>query len=400
MFPHQKSAVPILAAVVAGLAFAGPAHAEPEILLDARLRHEHADQDGFASAADALTLRTRLGVDSGDLNGFRILVEVENVVHLIDDFNSTTNGQTRYPVVADPEQTELNRAQIAYTGFDHTTVTLGRQRVVLGDARHVGNVGFRQNEQTFDALRVTWTGSGPVTANYLYLDRVNRVFGDDHPAGEWDLDAHLLTADLALPAGTLSGFAYLIGNQDNAALSNATYGVRWQGELAREEGPVFAYFAEYAYQTDYADNPAHFDLSLFRAQASVAQHGVSVALGLESLQGDGSVGFTTSLATLHAYQGWADVFLATPVNGLRDLYLRGSWSARDAPFGQGLTAAMVIHDFEAGRGGGDLGSEIDAVLTSRLTEHVSVELKGAFYSGPAGGPVDRDKVWLTVAVSY
>lgn len=377
-----------------------PAIAEPDLILDARLRYESVDQDGLVNSADALTLRTRIGVDSGPLGDFRFLIEAENVLHLVDDFNSTTNGNAGYPVIADPEETELNRAQLAYTGLPGTTVTLGRQRVILGDARYVGNVGFRQNEQTFDTLRITHDGIENLTLNYLYLDRANRIFGDDHPAGEWDLDAHLISADAATSAGTLSGFAYLVENQDAAALSTATYGVRWQGRISTEDGPVFAYFAEYAHQSSYGNNPASFDLNLFRAQASVAHNGFSAALGLENLEGDGMRGFATPLATLHAYQGWADVFLNTPASGIRDLYVRGGWAAQDPPFGQALTAAVIVHSFEAQNGGGDLGSEIDAVVTARLTDHWSLELKGAFYDGPTGGPAGRDKIWLALTVSY
>ena len=59
-----------------------------------------------------------------------------------------------YPVVADPESYEINRLQLTNTSIIDTTITLGRQRIVLDDHRFVGNVGWRQNEQTFDALRV------------------------------------------------------------------------------------------------------------------------------------------------------------------------------------------------------------------------------------------------------
>ena len=53
-------------------------------------------------------------------------------------------------MVPDPRGTELNRFQITNTSLPGTRTTLGRQRIVLDDSRFVGNVGFRQNEQTFD----------------------------------------------------------------------------------------------------------------------------------------------------------------------------------------------------------------------------------------------------------
>ena len=379
--------------------FTAPVVADPAFTLDARLRYEAVDQDGFAETAQALTLRTRFGLDSGPVNEFRFLIEGENVLHLVDDFNSTTNGQSAYPVVADPEATELNRAQIAYSGFEGATLTLGRQRVILGDARYIGNVGFRQNEQTFDAFRATFDGIENLTVNYLYLDRVNRIFGPDHPAGDWDLDGHVFSADYQSPAGQLSGFAFLIDNQDAAAQSSATYGLRWQGEIATEGASAFTYFVEYAHQTDYGDNPASFDLGLFRARANIARNGLSAGIGIENLEGNGVVGFSTPLATLHAFQGWGDVFLGTPGSGVRDIYLTGSWNVPEPPFGQSLSLAAFYHDFEAENAGGSLGSEFDLVATSRLTEHVSLQFKSAFYDGPAGGPADRNKFWFAITVS-
>ena len=41
------------------------------------------------------------------------------------------------------------------------------------------------------------------------------------------------------------------------------------------------------------------------------------------LASDNSQGFRTPLATLHAFNGWADLFLDTPPDGLSDIYVRG-----------------------------------------------------------------------------
>ena len=124
------------------------------MILDARLRYEHVDQQPFAQDADALTLRARLGFETGKAWNTSLLVEGEAVVPLDSHYNSTTNGHVQYPVVADPEGYELNRLQLTNTSIDATTLTIGRQRITLDDHRFVGNVGWRQNEQTFDALRV------------------------------------------------------------------------------------------------------------------------------------------------------------------------------------------------------------------------------------------------------
>tara|TARA_R110002073_G_scaffold3635_4_gene23954 strand:- start:8244 stop:9452 length:1209 start_codon:yes stop_codon:yes gene_type:complete len=387
------------AGLVAVLGAAAPANAEGQFLVNARLRTELVDQDGLANDATAITLRTRLGYQTGNMSGFTFLIEGENVLHLVDDFNDTINRLPGYPVVADPEATEINRLQLAYTGFEDTSLTLGRQRIILGDARYVGNVGFRQNEQTFDAFVASTTAIENVTLTYAYLDRVHRIFGDDHPAGELDLDTHAVTAAVAAPVGTVTAFAILADVQDAAALSSATYGVNWSGSVAREGQPTFGYKLEYAVQSDYGNAPASFDLSMFRAEASLSQNGLSGAIGIESLEGNGVRGFSTPLATLHGYQGWADVFLATPANGIRDIYGRAGYAFPNPPFGSAMRATLVYHDFETENGSLDLGSEIDAVLSTQLSEHVGIEFKAAMYEGGDSALADRTKLWFAITYS-
>ena len=123
----------------------GPAVASTQagdILFDSRLRYEGVSQDGLDDAT-AVTLRARLGWQSPDWSGFKLLVEGEGVLALVDDYNDTIHGPASYPVVADPEGIELNRLQLTWTGLPDTEVVLGRQRIILGNARFVGNVGFR-----------------------------------------------------------------------------------------------------------------------------------------------------------------------------------------------------------------------------------------------------------------
>jgi hypothetical protein len=390
---------PALLAAASIFAFAtasAPVLAQGEFTLNSRLRWESVDQDGFANEAQAVTLRTRFGYQSENFDGLTFLIEGENVLHLADDFNDTINGLPGYPVVADPEETELNRLQLTAELSDTTTAIVGRQRIILGDARYVGNVGFRQNEQTFDAVVLRNTSVENLTVTYAYLDRVHRIFGDDHPAGELSMNTHTLWGALATDAGTFTGFALLADVDAISGWSTSTYGVNWKGSFGEEGGPSFGYMFEWAHQSDYADNTANFDLNMFRAEASVSQNGLGAAIGIESLEGNGSRGFITPLATLHKFQGWADVFLGTPANGIRDVYVRGSVNISEPPFGTGMNAALVFHDYESETGSQDLGSEFDAVLTSRINEHFSAQLKAAFYNGASGGPGDRDKIWFAI----
>ena len=73
-----------------------------------------------------------------------------NVSALVDDYAPENEG---YSVVADPEGAEVNQYGLRYDGVPGLAATLGRSKLILDNARWVGNVGWRQNEQTFDAVR-------------------------------------------------------------------------------------------------------------------------------------------------------------------------------------------------------------------------------------------------------
>jgi len=305
--------------VVLGIHIAAPglaiaAEGQGDWIIDTRLRYEFVDQDGFADEARALTLRARLGYETPAWEGFKALVEVEGVAALSDDYNSTTNGNVGYPTVLDPEAAELNRAQISWTG-ERTSLVVGRQRVILGNARFVGNVGFRQNEQTFDAARVAFKVTPATTVTWIYIDRVQRILGDDSPQGEWDSDSHLVQLETKTPLGQLTAYGYLLDFETAPLQSSATWGARLTGARPLTSGPSITWEVEYARQSDYGSNPVDFDLDYLALSAGLKKDARYVSVGLERLDGNGARGFGTPLATLHAFNGWADVFLATRPGG-------------------------------------------------------------------------------------
>ena len=147
-----------------------------------RYRFESVDQEGFARRAEASTLRTQLGYLTGDFHGFGAFLQFEDV-HVIgrERYNSTANGLTQYPVVVDPKGNEINQAYLSYKGIPGTTLKYGRQVIIYDNQRFVGNVGWRQNEQTFDAFTVQNTSLPSTTISYAHISNVNRIFGEDHP---------------------------------------------------------------------------------------------------------------------------------------------------------------------------------------------------------------------------
>jgi hypothetical protein len=374
-----------------------------QLIFDGRLRLEHVEQAGFVEDAVAPTLRARVGFQTGTFLNLQLLAEGEGVLHLSDDFNDTVNGNVTFPVVTDPEGVELNRLQIEFSGLPETVATLGRQRINLDNQRFVGAVGFRQNEQTFDALRATNTSIDGATLTYAFVTQVNRIFGNESPQGEFEGATHLINAAYQLPRfGRLTGYAYLLDLEEAPALSTATFGARLAGKGSLGGDVTARYAVEYAYQRDYADNPLDFALHYGHGEAVVGYEGFSVAAGVETLEGDGVVGFSTPLATLHKFQGYADVFVATPPNGIRDLYggvgFETIFEEASGPV-TGVMAAVWLHDFKTERGGQPLGSEVDVELTARLGEHLSVGAKYADYDGD-GGFASRRKLWLQIDCAY
>ncbi|MDH4258753.1 MAG: alginate export family protein, partial [Gammaproteobacteria bacterium] len=228
--------------------------------LDLRYRYESVEQADKPSTAGANTLRLRLNLASGSVNGFSGFAEFDHLQVIGGEhYDSTRNGLTNYPVVADPEGTDLNQAYLQYAGRAGTTLRLGRQRIRLDGERFVGSVGWRQNEQTFDAFSLETKALSGVTATYAYVDQVRRVFGPDSgsPAETFDSDSHVLNLKLTrLPVGALTLYGYLLDFDDAPQLSANTYGVRYDGSHALGEKMKFGWALEYAHQQDAGDNQA------------------------------------------------------------------------------------------------------------------------------------------------
>ena len=378
-------------------ALAQPA-AGGDVIFDSRLRYETVQQDGLTDA-EALTLRVRFGWESPIYSGFRVLAEAEAVGAPLNDYNDTIHGPPGQAAIADPETLELNRLQVTWTGVPDTEVVVGRQRIILGNARFVGNVGFRQNEQTFDALKVTTTAFEPVTLTYAYIDRVHRVFGDESPVGEWRSDSHLVHAETPTPIGRLSLYGYWLDFENAPAQSSATLGARLAGSQALTPQWTVNWAVEYARQTDHGGNPGRFDLDYGLLSAGLSYGSLTATVARERLDGDGIRAFQTPLATLHAFQGWADAFLTTPATGLVDDSATVNYAWSTPPIGRNAAFTASWRSFSGANGGLDLGSEFDASARLTLNDRWALEVKTAHFDG-AGAIADRSKTWAALEYRF
>lgn len=404
-FRPIRAAVLVAALLTASLAPAaakglGGFLADGSLLFNLRYRYETVSQDGFAKDAQAHTVRLRAGYRTAAIWNLQALAELEATGHLSGSFNDTVNGHAAYPVVSDPENVELNRLQLLYTGLPDTAVTLGRQEIDLDDQRFVGVVAFRQNEQTFDAVRIDNDSLPGFALTYIYLDRVNRVFGERSRQGHLNGDMHLVNAGYDLkPLGKLIAYAYLLGFDSAPALSTQTYGASLSGRQAAGNEISLIYRAEAATQHPYANNPHRFDLTYLRGELGLSSGIWSALGGVEYLEGDGKTGFSTPLATLHKFQGFADVFLTTPAGGITDAYGKIGIAKNDLAFGPltGASLAGWYHDFSNPHGG-SLGSEFDLEAVVHFGSHVSASLTYAKYDGTPGF-ASRDKVWFAIEIA-
>lgn len=398
--------IAVLSAVSPTMSFAEDSFSEAllegKFLANVRIRYEFVDQDGIAEDANAKTARARLGYETGSFYGVSALAEIDGTTHFGgEEFNSKDNGKTSYPVVADPDSFRLNRANLKYTGIPDTVLKGGRQRIILDDARFVGNVGWRQNEQTYDSIRITNSSLQDVKANYAYIWRVNGILGSEATLGDWDSDSHLFDVTYSgFDFVNITGFGHWLDFEDAKESSSlATYGVRLDGKAQITDTTSLLYAGTYAYQEDHGDNTADVDNSFYSVMGGVGWNGFTGKVGYEVFEGDGTDAFQTPLATAHKFQGFADVFLTTPADGLEDLYVSLSYKSKPFSFfKKGITGTIAYHEFEGEDSSVDMGSEFDAVVAVPLYDYFKVVGKYAIYDGD-GFAADRQKFMLGINYS-
>lgn len=350
-----------------------------------RYRLETVDQDGFDKNAMASTLKSRMTWKSGNVNGFQVTAEFDNVLELgPDNYNdaSGVNPKTAYPVVADPKGTDVNQLNVSYKN-NGLTLVAGRQRVVVGNQRFVGGVAWRQNEQTYDGVRANYKVNDQFTVDYAYVSKVNTIFGPDGEKDEIDGDFHLAHAFYNINKNhKITAFAHLLDFDKSEAID--TYGVDYNGVF---DG--FSAHAAIATQSK-GDN----DVTYFAIDATKPLGKAKVTLGWERLgSDDGAYGFQTPLATKHKFQGFADKFLSTPGNGIDDYY------AKVATKVGGVNLAAFYHSYSAVEGDADYGSEIDLVASYKVLEATTLVAKYANYDADDHAS-DTTKFWFMVNTKF
>lgn len=384
---------------------AGAAYAEEETtlaeaiikgkpILTFRYRYENVGDDAFEKDAHASTLRTVVGYQSKTWKGLGFHVEAENVTTIGNDLYNNVgagdlnNGVTDRPVVADPAITDISQAFVWFEkGGSYLQV--GREQINVDDQRFIGAVAWRQHYQSFNALNFTNKSLDWANFRYAYINKVHRIQGST-----WDADSHVINARFKLGEGgrygSLTPYGYLLDfdNVPQFAISSASYGLEYQGKYKIDEDKSMNWEVEYAAQSDYGNNPEKLDANYLFATVQGVFKPVSVRIGYEVLSGNEQDGkFTTPLATLHKFNGWADKFLNTPTFGLKDLYV--VFNGKIGP----VKWLAKYHDFGAEGTSSDYGTEFDFQFLYTAPWKQGFGFKGALYSADEFS-TDTNKFWI------
>lgn len=400
---RQLALAALAATALASPAWAGtPAPSPVTPYADIRYRLEVVDQAGLPDTATASTLRVRAGLRTASWHGFSAVIEGEAIAKVGGDaYNDTVNGKATYPVVADPSDVLLNQAYIRFRPAEQVEATVGRQAINLDNQRWIGSVGWRQNDQTLDAARLTLRPAKALSVDYVHAWRVNRVFGPDSPQGIWrDTAINAVRAGYTIKnIGTLSAYGYWLDLPSLPASSSRTLGGRIAGEHPAGKGLTLLYAAEYARQHNFAGNPRSFGLDYWLVEPGLGYGPVTLRAGYERLEGNGTAAVQTPLATLHAFNGWADKFLTTPATGLRDLYLDAGYKVPGKGPLAGLALRAAWHDYNATVGGADYGSEWNALASYPLNKRIALTAKLARYEAGTFA-TDTTKAWLQIEAKF
>ena len=382
-----------------------------------RARYEHVDQDGKADNANAYTLRSLIGWRTKPFHDVSVTAQLINVTQFNHDFYDNSRRvpvSSTYPTVGDPDLTDINQLYLEYLGVPDTSIKAGRQLVQLDNVRFFGNVEFRQASQTFDGFSASNKSIDKLTLYAAHLDSVRQV-----TTIKRDTDIDILHASYQLDSlNTLTVYGYFLDAQNlgqnrntglglNADHSHKDVGVRADGEMPLMQNISLLYTAEYADQRPYKDGDSRIHAHYARLGAGAKAGGTSLRFDQETLSSnDGLYGFQTPLATLHPFQGWADVFTTTPRQGLIDRYLT---------FSQKISQWLVnaeLHYFESdehfaslnGSRASYFGREWDLGLTYNQSKQSSIKVEMAkFYEGDVYGVSSADaarkrdieKLWVT-----
>lgn len=390
--------------------------------LELRYRFQSLDNEAFDDIGRASTIRALLKYQTKPVDGVSFLGEIRTVqrVGSTDLFNDTLNGVTTRPVIPDPDSLEIDQLHIKLEDIvPDTDITIGRRKFSLSNQRFISELPFRQNLNSFDGIVIENKSLPDTKLHYSYSNNFNRTFTDDSVVGNFDdANFHLVHGEHQLNDNhKLIGYGYLLGIKEGSFagasnLATNTFGANAKGKLNIAEKTWFHYDVEYAHQTDNSENSRNFDLGYYRIQPSISYDAILFTVGYEVLEGDGSTGFSTPLALLHAFNGFADVFGNTPADGLEDAYAKITYTIKESDvyiagydiFGD-TKLHLAYHDFGAENTNASYGTEWDIAIKKQLTDNAKFLFEYANYRADnplstSNVDIDREGFYAELSINF
>ncbi len=380
-----------------------------KVSLNLRLSYEYSNLDDAAQHphGEGINLQTRLGYRTADYHDTNVYLQFHSLINILDDFNASgRGGNLRRDVIADPDGERIHQAYIEFNGFPETRVRSGRLEILLDDQRFIGNVGWRQNGQSFDGVTLSYNPIEKLNILGAGILRVNDIFLE-----HTDVD-HLLLLNVGYeydPNHHFTAFTYLLDGENNtkSARDIATYGGRLDGIYA----DIFLYDFTYARQGDYRQGENH-QAYMLNSFTGLKFDLASIGIGYNEISGQdgGDKPFDTLFGTTHKFQGWADQFTATNggniKEGIEEIYFKLGMTILATDF------VFVYHIFNAlenedGIYNGPFGNEIDVDITRKFTDQLAGEIKLAWYNevdnqrkGISNFTQDEEVFWARLMYSF
>ncbi len=372
---EHQAIVTVLASAAASL----PAHGaetwgqalrEGDVIVDLRARYESVEQGGFASDADALTNRLRAVSRPRRSKARRFSPRVSSSTI---SWRTTTARRTASRSIPSsrtpPTFAVINRLALINKSLERTTLTFGRQRIVHDDQRFVGNVGWRQNEQTFDGLRAQWANP-KIKTDLTYAAQVNRVFGPESPQGKWEGDVVLANFGYTLPVGH-ADVVRLLPRHRQSRFGVEQYGrLEARGlEAARQTDRHVC--ARYSATSRGRREPRRRRRRLRARRRRAQVREVRRGAGARAARRRWRRGVLDAARDAARVSRLGRKFLATPAAGIEDAYVRFTYPLGKRGRFTNVAATAVFHDYEADFGSAHFGEELNLQLVARTERMAS-----------------------------
>ena len=378
-----------------------------------RPRYEAAREvDNGPRMAQAFTARTTLAIEA------KKTVDVVNLSSYIEfsavnnfgytDYNAGDNPA--YDVIDDPQQYRLTQVYMDFT-TDESYVRAGRQILNIDNERFFGSNNWRQMFQTFDAFSIVDNSYKPLLITASYIFGTNGINVQENAQSTSSLVLNM--AYKPKKYLHVTPYVYMLASTPTF-LGSDTYGIRFDGDMDINSDLSLHYDFSYAKQSNASllysvDESSKIDASYYSVGFGSRYKNIYAMIKYESLgkaENESADGFSTPYASLHDFNGWADIFVTridgsgNNKNGLSDANIELGYNASVGDF------IARYHSFSAESGEkNNLGNEIDIAYIKEFDSinGFTTTLKGAYYKkgdSGIGSDFDVEKVWVQLDYKF